>query len=450
MTAPVRDGIDMDVAIRLPRYTPVAETLRKAQRLVDEETGIIRLLYEAPIAPDAPRIFGCAALCSEHARLGLPADNDVSGSTGLSREQAIAGAVGEAVERYSAAHVPIEAIRFATYESVADDAVAPWSLVFYEDEQYARPGFGYRAVGAEDRIGWVTGQSLMQDRAVLVPAFAVYQPYRGTPDEWPVVQQITTGLACGNTAEEAILSALCEVVERDAAMLMWLQTRRPPIMPTGSDAPAAALDVLERFGEIARHVTLLDVTSDIAIPAYVAVWDGPISDQDGAIFASCAKPDQGRAAAGALLELAQCMMWVSSLVDGGARLPHPATAAISTIEEHVLWPLSRANRSAFEFALSGTRTGSWGQSAEEAEPNVLDTLMRCVERVAAAGLEVIAVDVTSPDIADVGLHVFRAVIPGTQPLYFGSGYHRLSRRARDCPYPERAQRGINLYPHPFP
>jgi ribosomal protein S12 methylthiotransferase accessory factor len=442
----------MGEAIQLRHHarSPVGETLRKAQRLVDAETGIIRLLYEAPIAPDAPQIFGCAALCSEHARPDADADDDVSGSTALSREQAIAGAIGEAVERYSAAYVPTDAIRFATHTSVADDAVAPWSLELYDEEQYARPDFGYRAVGPEDRIGWVTGHSLTQNRPVLVPAFAVYQPYRPTADEWPVVQQITTGLACGNTAEEAILSALCEVVERDAAMLMWLQTRRPPIVPAGADAPAAVRDVLERFGDIARHVTLLDVTSDIAIATCVAVWDGPISGQDGAIFASCAKPEQGRAAAGALLELAQCMMWAGSLVDGGASPPHPATAPIGTIEEHVLWPLSRANRSAFEFALSGTRTGCWAHSATEAEPDVLDTVMRCVDLVAAAGLEVIVVDVTSPDIADVGLHVFRAVIPGTQPLYFGSGFHRLSRRAHESPYPDRAGLEINLHPHPFP
>jgi SagB-type dehydrogenase family enzyme len=38
-----------------------------------------------------------------------------------------------------------------------------------------------------------------------------------------------------------------------------------------------------------------------------------------------------------------------------------------------------------------------------------------VERVARAGLEVIVVDVTAPDIREVGLNVVRAIVPGCQP-----------------------------------
>jgi len=53
-------------------------------------------------------------------------------------------------------------------------------------------------------------------------------------------------------------------------------------------------------------------------------------------------------------------------------------------------------------------------------------------------------------VLDSGLHVVRAIIPGSQPLFFGSGMHRISDRARQNEYPDRADMGINLYPHPFP
>lgn len=438
------------LSLRHHAASPCTETLRKARRLVDDETGIIRILYEAPIYPDAPRIFGCAALAGDHSGVVTPWKNDVSGSTSLVRDQAIAGAIGEAVERYSAAYVPTEEVVLASHASLGPDAVAPSSLVMYDESQYADPDFPYRPVHPEDSVGWVTGYSLRRHRPVYVPAFAVYQPYRGTEDEEPVVQQVTTGLACGNTPEEAILAAVCEIVERDAAMLMWLQMRRPPRVSVGTDAPGMVLETLSRFGAAARHVTLLDITSDILIPAYVAVWDGPLSGQDGAIFASCAKPERERAAVGALTELAQCMMWAGSLVDSGDDLPDPASTAISRIEEHVLWPLRPSNRPAFEFALAGRREVGWDGASAHPSDDVLDALARCVELVAGAGLDVIVCDVTSPDVAEAGLHVFRAVIPGAQPLYFGSGLHRLSRRARDCPYPDRAATSMNLYPHPFP
>lgn len=429
--------------------SPVEDTLRKALRLVDEETGIIKILHEAPSAPDAPRIFGCGSLSSDYSRFGFPSESPISGSTSLLRDQAIVGAVGEAVERYSAAYVPYEEIIHRPYSAVSANAVSPWSLALYDDVQLARPGFGYRTPKPGDTIGWVGGFSLTRERPVLVPAFAVYQPYISRTGEVPVVQQITTGLACGNTAEEAILSAICEVVERDAAMLMWLQSRRPPKAVPGPDTPPAVAETLARFGPIADRVTLLDVTTDLAIPAYVAVSDLPIAGRQGATFSSCANPSAGRAAIGALTELAQCLLWVNSLVDKGAHLPNPSLEDIQQIEEHVLWPLLPENRPAFAFALSATREAAIPGDPDGAA-DVLDRIADCVARIADAGLEVVVVDVTSPDIRECGLHVFRAIIPGAQPLYFGSGLHRISARAMSAPYADRASDRINLHPHPFP
>src|SRR5262249_7914647 len=163
---------------------------------------------EAPIAPDAPRIFGCGALCSDYGDLGHPSESSISGSTSLNRDQAIAAAIGEAVERYSAAFVPYHQVMVHSCASVPGRAVLPQSLTLYGEDQYDRPDFGYRPVDAKTPIGWVAGYSLTREDRVLVPAFAVYQPYRSRIDEAPVFQQITTGLACGNTLEEAILSAI--------------------------------------------------------------------------------------------------------------------------------------------------------------------------------------------------------------------------------------------------
>lgn len=423
----------------------IGETFKKATRLVDEETGIVKLLYEAPIAPDAPHIFGCGSLCSDYSRLGYPSETEVSGSTSLLRDQAIVGAIGEAVERYSAAFVPYERVVIHPYDAVAQEAIPPWSLVLYDEAQYRQPRFGYKPVKPTDPIGWVPGYSLTHQRSILVPAFVIYQPYRSQVGEAPVIQQITTGLACGNTLEEATLSAICEVVERDASMLMWLQKRRPPIVEVGADDPPSVQETLRRFGRARKHVTLLDVTTDLLVPAYVAVWDGPLCNENGAIFASCAHLSPSRAAVGAMTELAQCLMWAGSLIDRGDPLPNPALERLERIEEHVLWPLRRDARSAFEFALSSDERVRIGDRADTTSSDVLTNIMQCVDLIAAGGLEVIVVDVTSPDVEECGLHVVRAILPGAQPLFFGTGLHRVSDRAR-----ANSVMAINLHPHPFP
>ena len=430
--------------------SPIDQSLIKALRLVDDDTGVVKMVHEAPIAPDTARIFGCGALCSDFSDIGFPSENSVSGSTALTRDQAIVGAIGEAVERYSAAYVPYEDIVFSSYAAIEANAIDPRSLVLYSAQQCSQPGFGYEMLGEHDSIGWIPGYSLTRGRTILVPACGVYQPYQRRPGERPVIQQITTGLACGNTREEAILSALCEVVERDAAMLMWLQSRRLPIVDVSIRLPDAVAETFQRFGPLARYVTLLDATTDIAIPAYVAVWDGPIAGANGAIFASCAKPTASRAAVGALTELVQCLMWAASLIDKGTSLPDPVTGSFDQIADHVMWPMRPESRPAFSFALSSKRRTSFPPDAETSVSDVLAEVIHCVERIAAVGLEAIVVDVTSPDIRESGLHVVRAIIPGAQPLFFGKGLQRLSARAMLGQYPDRAMGGINLHPHPFP
>jgi len=62
-------------------------------------------------------------------------------------------------------------------------------------------------------------------------------------------------------------------------------------------------------------------------------------------------------------------------------------------------------------------------------------------------------DVTSPDIGSLGFTVVRAMIPGLQPLLFGSGLHsddhrRLKRIAQHWGLPAIPQ--ANPDPHPFP
>lgn len=428
--------------------TPASDTIRRATRLVDAQTGIIRMLYEAPLAPDAARIFGCAALCSDHSSLGFPSPTEISGSTSLTRDGAIAGAIGEAVERYSAAYTPQERIIRSSFRAVRGDAIAPDSMTLYDGDRGA--DLGYRRPDPDEMLGWVEGWSLTDARPVLVPAFCVYQPYASGFDEAPVVQMVTTGLACGASLEEAILSGLCEVVERDAAMLLWLQSRRVPKVRSDADMPPGVTEALARFGPNARHVTLLDATGDIAIPTYVAVWDGPVASASGAVFASCAKPGADAAAVGAITELAQCLMWAASLIEGGANLPDPMHDPFEKIEQHVLWPLRGDVRSTWQFAVSSSRDAVFPPDAATPVRDVLTTLDRMVERVRAAGMDVIAVDTTTPDVREAGLHVVRVVIPYSQPLFFGKGLHRISERAKSLPYPDRAACGINLHPHPYP
>ena len=125
---------------------------------------------------------------------------------GATRAQAKASAMMEAVERYSAeeCHLPVSE---ASYERLRNsaDAVDPRELMA------PRSGGDLITLGLE----WVLGYDLIADRPRYVPLNAVVTPYRPStaPSTW---DSSTNGLASGNTPEEAVCQALCEVIERDS------------------------------------------------------------------------------------------------------------------------------------------------------------------------------------------------------------------------------------------
>src|SRR5690606_38268326 len=132
-------------------------------------------------------------------------------------------------------------------------------------------------------IFWVRGWDLLNEEPVLVPQDgAVYQ---ARLHEQPCYR-ITTinGLASGNSLEEAVCHALCELVERDSMTLAELVSNylpqileqdghlgasafsvvdelrgRHPHVELGSLPPAARY-MLERFDQAGVEVRLLDIT----------------------------------------------------------------------------------------------------------------------------------------------------------------------------------------------
>ena len=63
------------------------------------------------------------------------------------------------------------------------------------------------------RLEWSSGWDILNDKEALVPTNAIYHPYtRGMF----LFRSNTSGLASGNTIEEAIVHGLLEVIERDA------------------------------------------------------------------------------------------------------------------------------------------------------------------------------------------------------------------------------------------
>jgi ribosomal protein S12 methylthiotransferase accessory factor len=154
------------------------------------------------------------------------------------------------------------------------------------------------------------------------------RPYRGL-----LRYSSSLGTAAGMDANEAVYHGLCELIEHDGlgqALLRWYVAG----LPTADVVPPSDLppDLRELHAAAARAagapVRLLDVTTDLDVPAYVAVSSPPTADERTRLGAG-ASVWATDAAARALSELIQ-----------GCALTTPGVASTAG-QRLVAWPALR-------------------------------------------------------------------------------------------------------------
>jgi ribosomal protein S12 methylthiotransferase accessory factor len=438
-----------------PTAGPGPQTILDAwPDLVDHRTGIVRELAELRIDDDDPPfVHYLSYACSTEAWGFLPNFGN-NGGVGANVRTAIAKALGEAVERYCSALVRYDDLVWSAYDRLDEPATSPASFALYRPEQYASAGFPWQPFTTDAPVAWTRGRSLVSGRPVLVPAAFVYVPYhylRDRPDT-PIAQPISTGLACGPSPEDATLAALCEVVERDAFTLMW-QARlvRPRIRP--GSLPGEVADLVDRYAAVGLTVHLVDITTDVACPTVLAVAEGFVPTSPAIAVAAASFPDPVVAARKSLEELAHTRKFAAQVMDYLPPVPVEVEAghpAVDGQRAHLRFYCPQEAKAVASFAWSGVREIDLAEQ-RSCRPSV-DAL---VAEVAASGEDVIACDLTTPDVAELGLAVVRVVVPGFHPLHMGHanrclGGRRLATLPLMAGVEDWSPARDNPYPHPFP
>ena len=156
-------------------------------------------------------------------------------------------------------------------------------------------------------IDWTPVWSLLRREQKLLPTAMLY--FNPDPGRRPVsVRADSNGNAAGASLEDAILQGFFELVERDAVALWWYNRTRQPAVSLDSfnDSWVAGLDAVYR--RLNRQLWVLDVTSDLGIPAMVAVSRRKDKLSEDIMFGFGAHFDPHIALRRALTELGQ-LLW---------------------------------------------------------------------------------------------------------------------------------------------
>jgi YcaO-like protein with predicted kinase domain len=152
-------------------------------------------------------------------------------------------------------------------------------------------------------LHWVSGTRVNEtgEHPVYVPAQLIF--LFSNLDEISLTSGLpSTGLAAGNTLEEAKLRALLEVIERDAEKVMPYTPERCFLLESDCPSVQGVLKHCTRAG-----VQVLDITSEFGLPCYKAFVQAP----DGAMFKGCGTHLDGkRAMLSALTELPCHATWL--------------------------------------------------------------------------------------------------------------------------------------------
>jgi YcaO-like protein with predicted kinase domain len=270
-----------------------------------------------------------------------------------------------------------------------------------------------------ERMAWLRGYDLVARKLLYVPRRLVaLAPARSASPFF--ADPGTNGLAAGNDVIEAALHGICELIERDAEAL-WHSSPGAVKRATHVDLTTVrdplCLDVLSRFRAASIAVQVFDITSDLAVPCFLALvddWDAPAL-RLGRFGGTGCHPVAEVALFRALSEAAQSRLTFIVGAREDIAAANYAWADVSRLLAPLLDSYARTCPRAFS-------PGSGHRCSDIAED-----LRWIVGRLAACRIRnVIAVDLSR---ADLQIPVVRIVAPGLENLRHQAGY-RPGLRAR--------------------
>jgi bacteriocin biosynthesis cyclodehydratase domain-containing protein len=433
-----------------------------ADQLVSRRVGLVKELrliekdYHDPALP----LVAQAVLANSSFDDGIENPRTATSGKGATLGEAHASALGEAIESYCGEMWSSQAITWGTRGEIRGITLDPRELVLFRDDQY--PVLPYSRYTDGLRLGWIQARSLLTEQPVQVPAISILPVIRSDAGEL-LFQPTSCGSGAGVSQTEAHLRAVLEIIERDAFAIAWLN-RLPGrrVDPTTHPDPA----VRGYCAAIARRegaIYLIALPTDSLANVFLAVALGGEQKIPAAAIGLGAGLDAVAAARSAIWEAEQVRVILTAQLRDERHLQRlmllndaPEEAVMP--DDHSLLYSHPSQTAKLGFLLnSPTQDFDWGADAERqmdqrSPETILGTLL---DDFRAREFDVLALDITAEDIAGLGLHATRVLVPGYQPIHFGSEARLGGRRLYNLPIqlglrkkPIATER-LNLYPHPL-
>ncbi len=394
------------------------EVLERYDHLVDPVTGIVAELRRDPRCPESIQSYlsGRNRAMTQTSIAGLRAGLRAhSGGKGATELEAKVGALCEAVERYCGTLDGDELRIRDSYRNLGLQAVHPDTCQLFAEQQFACRARWNAGSAPHHRvpepfddtvaIDWTPVWSLLTREQKLLPTTLLYFKPDGA-DESAFCHADSNGNAAGTTLEDAILQGFLELVERDAVGIWWYNKTRRPMVCLDSFQDAWVARLPEVYRRLSRQFWVLDVTSDLGIPAMVAVSRRTDKAAEDIMLGFGAHLDPRIALRRALTELGQLLPAVAGAgADGsGYAAAEPYLMSWWTTATTVNQPYLLPDQEAIP-----RTAASYGDPSGQG----IDLAPVCAA-ARDAGLNIFVLDQTRPDI---NMPVVKVVVPGLRHFW---------------------------------
>ncbi|TPG69262.1 hypothetical protein EEL31_12500 [Brevibacillus laterosporus] len=419
-------------------------------KLVQPIGGLLQNVVPIPSLPGEPSYHVYSGIMGNlsHVIPTIAFSIDGAGNSTL-EEEAKRKAIAETVERYSSCMYNEKQMIWATGRELGEEALDLDMIPRCSDKELLHPRCPLIKPDKDLPLRWVRGISLTHKRSVWLPAIMVYLNFEIMSKGEKIWLPISTGCAAHTTLEQALLGAICEVIERDAIAITWLQQLELPKISVDSYPQWVQpyLENLDRNKYIQQ--IFYDATSDLEIPTLYSIQLAPHNRQLTTMVMCSTELNPYHSFTKLMKESASSRI---ALQNG---LKHPENLDdFIKVYDGATYMGAPERASAYHFLLQTSKNKKISEMKNIETGNPKKDLVELVKRLEEKGHEVFALDLTTDEARRANLHIVRVIIPTLMPLSFSYrarflGTPRLYEAPRLNGYPIRMEEEINIWPQPF-
>jgi ribosomal protein S12 methylthiotransferase accessory factor len=395
------------------------------------KTNIISSVRKEPFLNDEPKIYD---FCTVYRSYGcdLKEEFSTAGGTDIKKEWAIFKSLGEAIERHCLSVQKREI--FGSYKEFKEQAVDIFHFSTLNSQQKNNSNLKQFVYTENDGFYWYHGYHLFDLQKKMIPSQLIFVPYKYNKEKI-IRESISTGAALSTSLGGAIYRGVCEVVERDAFMIAYLNKTKRCLI----DLKASGRELMNIFEMSCRYKLepiIVDITTDLGIPSML----GLVIDRTGlgpAVSVGLSADLNPKVAAiKAIKEAFHSRPWIRK-----SMIQKKINKNINTFEGRALYWSDVNMIDKLNFLISGNKYPVVGV-------NKFKTIKEKIEELAnifnKCNLNVFFVDVTTPEIRKCGFCVVKVITPDLMPLYLDEIYKDVYSN-----HPRLNSLKLNRIPHPF-